>query len=184
MITYRLGLRFNGKASHAPWRNHSVSPTPQGEGAGEAFFIGWKMSNYKPYPNASFNCETCGKHVVRYQKPSRGPARFCSQSCRGKAFIGVKISAEIVAKRTKFGSDHHWWKGDLITERSGRTRALRAYPEVKPCSCCGSKSAERHHKDGDTKNNSESNIEFLCRSCHMKSDGRLAALIESRRAAS
>ena len=43
MITHRLGLRLNGKASHAPWRNHSVSPTPQGEGAGEAFFIGQKM---------------------------------------------------------------------------------------------------------------------------------------------
>ena len=39
MITYRLGLRIIGKASHAPWRNQSVSPTPTGEGAGEAFFI-------------------------------------------------------------------------------------------------------------------------------------------------
>lgn len=38
----------NGKASHAPWRIPSVSPTPKGEGAGEAFFI-WAngMSNSK-----------------------------------------------------------------------------------------------------------------------------------------
>jgi hypothetical protein len=36
----------NGKASHAPWRIPSVSPTPQGEGAGEAFCLG-EMMNYK-----------------------------------------------------------------------------------------------------------------------------------------
>ena len=29
----------NGKASHAPWRIPSVSPTPKGEGAGEAFLL-------------------------------------------------------------------------------------------------------------------------------------------------
>jgi len=141
------------------------------------------MSNHKPYPNVSFNCETCGKLTVRYQKPSRWPARYCSQECRGKAFLGLKQSAESVAKRLKYGEDHHWWKGDQVTERSGRTRALRAFPEVKPCASCGDENTERHHKDGNTKNNSEANIEFLCRLCHMKSDGRLTALIESRRVA-
>lgn len=59
MITHRLGLRLNGKASHAPWRNHSVSPTPQGEGAGEAFFIGKKMITQERLKElVSYNQET------------------------------------------------------------------------------------------------------------------------------
>ena len=41
---------------------------------------------------------------------------------------------------------------------------------------CGAR-AERHHKDGNTKNNAPENIEFLCHRHHTITDGRAAALV-------
>lgn len=86
---------------------------------------------------------------------------------------GYKQSAEHIEKRKRFGADHHAWLGDEVSVRGGRTRALRAYPEMGPCTKCGEDSYDRHHKDGNTANNEPDNIEFLCRDCHMRGDGRL-----------
>lgn len=85
---------------------------------------------------------------------------------------GYKQSNEHVQKRKRFGPKHHAWKDDNLTINSGRTRALRKYP-IKPCEICGSNKSERHHKNGDTKDNTPENIQFLCRRCHMVEDGRL-----------
>jgi hypothetical protein len=41
---------------------------------------------------------------------------------------------------------------------------------------CTEYACDIHHKDGDFTNNVKSNIEYLCRQCHMKKDGRLKAL--------
>jgi len=89
---------------------------------------------------------------------------------------GYKQTPEHVAKRIRTGKDHHSWKGDDICERSGRTRAGRIFDVIGPCEKCGKLKAERHHKDGNTANNSPANIEILCRRCHMIADGRLDAL--------
>jgi hypothetical protein len=45
---------------------------------------------------------------------------------------------------------------------------------------------DRHHKDGNPRNNDPSNIAFLCRRCHQAVDGRVEILRENgrRRAAS
>lgn len=63
------------------------------------------------------------------------------------------------------------WKGDLATVAAGYLRARTMYPS-KPCSTCGKK-AEIHHRDGNTLNNEPTNIDFLCRRCHMLADGRM-----------
>lgn len=89
---------------------------------------------------------------------------------------GRKQSPEHIAKRIKSGPDHPNWKGDSIKDRSGRTRALRLYPKIGPCTICGNKKSERHHRDGNTANNSAFNIVILCRRCHMAEDGRLQKL--------
>jgi hypothetical protein len=73
------------------------------------------------------------------------------------------------------GEAHHAWLGDGVSVKGGRTRALRAFPDVGPCHDCGDAPAERHHKDGNTANNTPSNIGVLCRRCHMLVDGRMAA---------
>ena len=80
---------------------------------------------------------------------------------------------ETIGKGYPRGSAHYNWLGDDVSERGGRTRALRAYPDIGPCSRCGAKRAERHHRDGNTANNAPDNIDALCRRCHMAADGRL-----------
>lgn len=88
---------------------------------------------------------------------------------------GYKQTPEHIQKRKRFGANHHAYKGEDIIIKSGRTRALRNYP-IRPCERCGNLKSERHHKDGDTRNNSPENIQFLCRRCHMLEDGRLDEL--------
>lgn len=88
---------------------------------------------------------------------------------------GYKQTPEHVEKRKRFGKEHHHWKGDAVTIRGGRTRALRIYRNIGPCVSCGSKRSERHHKDGNTANNEPGNIIILCRRCHMREDKRIEA---------
>lgn len=75
-------------------------------------------------------------------------------------------------KRKLRGKAHPLWKGDAISEKGGRKRALRMYPEIGPCVSCGSGKAERHHADGDTSNNEPGNIVALCRRCHTIEHGK------------
>lgn len=86
---------------------------------------------------------------------------------------GFKQSPEHIKKRKRFGADHPNWKGNKITVKGGRTRAIRLYPQVGPCIVCGNKKSERHHIDENTANNAPINIIILCRKCHMRADGRL-----------
>lgn len=89
---------------------------------------------------------------------------------------GYKQSPEHVNARKRFGEDHHAWVGDAISVKGGRKRAERMYPGEHSCDGCGTTPAERHHRDGNTANNSPENISFLCRRCHMREDGRLDAV--------
>lgn len=91
---------------------------------------------------------------------------------------GYRQSAEHVAKRIRTGESHYRWAGADVSEKGGRKRALRMYRVIGSCVRCGSAKSERHHKDGNTANNAPSNIEPLCRRCHMAEDGRLAAFVE------
>lgn len=97
---------------------------------------------------------------------------------------GYKQSPEHVAKRreAQLGEKHHAWVGERVSARGGRTRALRMYPEIGPCVRCGSARSERHHRDGNTANNSEANVIPLCRKCHMAEDGRLEQVRRDARA--
>lgn len=72
------------------------------------------------------------------------------------------------------------WKGDSVGLKSARARALRWFAGGV-CGKCGTRKAERHHKDGNTRNNDKSNIDLLCRRCHMQEDGRLKNFNEMRR---
>lgn len=71
------------------------------------------------------------------------------------------------------GERHPRWAGEAVSEKGGRKRALRMYPTIGPCTNCGAENTERHHIDANTANNHPSNIEVLCRRCHMATDGRL-----------
>jgi 5-methylcytosine-specific restriction endonuclease McrA len=95
---------------------------------------------------------------------------------------GYKQSPEHIAARKRFGAEHGNWSGGKVSEKGGRARALHLYPVIGPCVSCGSPRSERHHRDENTANNHPANIVILCRRCHMKEDGRLAALKTGNRA--
>jgi uncharacterized protein YlaI len=72
------------------------------------------------------------------------------------------------------------WKADDVGINSARNRAFHAYSlDGVSCERCEQQPAiDRHHVDGNTINNDPSNIQFLCRRCHMEVDGRLTAFVE------
>jgi len=63
------------------------------------------------------------------------------------------------------GDKNHRWKGNNATQHAGRIRAYRLF-EQQSCKNCGNKDGHRHHIDGNTLNNNEDNIQFLCNRCH------------------
>lgn len=69
------------------------------------------------------------------------------------------------------------WKGQQIKLLTGNDRANRWF-RVGKCEDCDAPGKDRHHKDGNKRNNDPSNIAILCRRCHMKRDGRLARLAQ------
>lgn len=81
------------------------------------------------------------------------------------------------------GEGNGQWTGDAASPNAGHLRAARMYPDPGMCTGCGKKRAERHHKDGNPANNDPSNIDFLCRRCHMEADGRLGRFRRMARAA-
>src|SRR5215831_6336561 len=65
-------------------------------------------------------------------------------------------------------------------EQAARGRARSRFSVPSNCQRCGIERTqfnlvrlEIHHKDGNPTNNDPSNIEFLCRKCHMITDGRI-----------
>lgn len=118
------------------------------------------------------SCERCAV-VFSFYRNGVAVRRFCSHDCSTANSHGRKQSPEWVAQRKKFGADHHAWKGDSISRRSGRSRALRWFTDIGPCVDCGAsdKRVERHHRDENPINNDPSNIEALCRSCHLARHG-------------
>jgi len=95
--------------------------------------------------------------------------------------IGFKQSAEHVAKRTRWGDEHHAWQGDDVARKVGWQRAKRRY-KTEVCKLCTKPAMDRHHVNGDSRDNRKENVWMLCRRCHMKVDGRLEAVREQAKA--
>jgi len=69
------------------------------------------------------------------------------------------------------------WKGNDVTLTNGRVRACHWFG-IDKCEICSKPAMDRHHRDGNPINNDSSNIQCLCRSCHMRVDGRMDGLKE------
>jgi 5-methylcytosine-specific restriction endonuclease McrA len=123
-------------------------------------------------------CVQCGSPILR----AGTTPRFCGNECYRQSRKGVPLRPEVASARNyNSGSAHASWLGDSVSVRGGRTRAERLFPTIGPCGRCGAARGERHHIDGNTANNEASNIEALCRRCHMVEDGRLDRQIASSR---
>ena len=120
----------------------------------------------------------CVRRHVRHKLRNRGWSVPILPTGPRKGYVQP---AEHVAARVRCGSAHHAWMGDAASVKAGRSRAIRKFKGApSTCTECGRDGVriDRHHIDGNTKNNDASNIAFLCRRCHMAGDGRLAAFIE------
>jgi hypothetical protein len=80
---------------------------------------------------------------------------------------GYRQAPEHIAKRSRWGADHHAWKGSDVLPRSARARATRRFRDLGPCGTCGAVESESHHIDRDPTNNEPANIAILCHPCHM-----------------
>jgi len=92
-------------------------------------------------------------------RPNRRPGRGIKgmHTEEGKKKISERMS----------GERNHWWKGNEASEQAGRLRAQKAFDLPNECETCGSSNRlVRHHVDGNTHNNSQGNIMFLCECCH------------------
>lgn len=109
-------------------------------------------------------CDHCGASfsVQAAQVRLRGGGKYCSKPCRW-AGTGER----------RRGALHHNWKGDDVSPMAARARARTRYVAERCERCDATEHIERHHKNGNTHDNSPENIAILCRRCHMHEDGRL-----------
>ncbi len=103
-------------------------------------------------------CTTCSKEIYRNNKDqsrSKSKKYFCSKTCQTSWRNSVLYS----------GSDHSNWAGG---ESSYRSRLLRSKRQ-KICEKCLNidvRVLAVHHKDKNRKNNTLSNLIWLCHNCH------------------
>jgi hypothetical protein len=111
--------------------------------------------------NQRDDCPKCGCSKYRY-------AKTCVK-CRvaeTRAKIGAAQRARIQRPRKR--------EGEYL---SSHDYARRWIPMPDLCERCGVvPPLDRHHKDGNPRNNDRSNIACLCRRCHQAVDGRLEIL--------
>lgn len=84
---------------------------------------------------------------------------------------GNTIRPKNVARGPRNGQ----WKGDDVGDTAAHNRCQAMYPDpLGQCEHegCGREAVDRHHVDGNPKNNARDNVRFLCRGCHQKEDGR------------
>lgn len=103
-------------------------------------------------------CVNCGKKIYRtprdYRK-SRSKRFFCSVSCH--------CSWE--NKNVRCGANAPNW----IAGENAYRDIMRRAGIAKKCNRCGIEDKRVlavHHKDGNRKNNTIENLEWLCRNCH------------------
>lgn len=101
-----------------------------------------------------------------------GLGRSKSVICNIANTLGVTNQRRLKAHHL-WGSASHNWKGDDVDDNTARCRTRRRFPDIGVCEHCGIKSAvDRHHIDGNPRNNDPKNIRRLCRKCHTIEDGR------------
>lgn len=115
------------------------------------------------------SCASCGKVVYRYKSQIANKAFcFCCRSCIRTFYNKYSI----VGKR------HHLWKGDNVTYAPLHKWVRLHKPKPLLCQRCGIKKLlEVANISGSYKRDVDDYI-WICRKCHLQSDGRLSRLIK------
>ena len=110
------------------------------------------------------NKSKLGQHISEETKQKIGNA------LRGRHF--PKISQSLLGRKRPSISKlmqregNHEWKGDAVSWQAAHFRTRKLYPVIP-------EGYERHHIDGNPRNNSPENIKIVTRQEHMLIDGRL-----------
>lgn len=113
------------------------------------------------------NCISCGKGISRVSKICR--------SCSNKNKKG-KYHQSKIAREKKEGKNNPMWKGDNVGFYSLHRWVERHKPKPKFCKKCNkSPPYDLANISGKYKRDIN-DFEWICRRCHMKSDGRLDRL--------
>ncbi len=83
-----------------------------------------------------------------------------------------RLGVALTGRQQQTWERHPGWRGDLVSKNQARDRARQWY-ERGACEKCSKPGYDRHHVDGNPYNNIPSNVQVLCRRCHMIADGRL-----------
>ena len=117
-----------------------------------------KVCNYKGQMTGRFfNCYTCGRKTYKSLKSQLGSKSgkfFCSKSCQTLWRNSVYV-----------GSNHGNWRGGNSSYRATLLRA-GVLPACKRCQSRDERTLTAHHKDGNRRNNSLTNLIWLCHNCH------------------
>lgn len=112
------------------------------------------------------SAETRAKLTGRRHSAEARAKMSAAKKGRPRGPTPAETRAKISAAQA--GSKNHHWKGNAVSEQGSRARAQRMYPVPLTCPLCGQEPVERHHADGNPRNNTPENIVFACHSCHMK----------------
>jgi hypothetical protein len=119
--------------------------------------------------------------MTEYKKHSPETIENMRQAKLGNKnpMFGKKHKKESRIKMTglQWGEKHHGWKGDKVGKNALHRWVIRRFPKPELCQICNSK------KSHDLANISGKYLRdlkdwwWLCRSCHMNSDGRIKNLM-------
>jgi len=98
---------------------------------------------------------------------------------KGKSIRFIYGHSLKIHRPNNWGEFNVNWKGNNALPNQGNKRAIKRF-KISNCELCGAVAMDRHHRDGNTLNNNPKNVQQLCRSCHMKIDGRLDKLHKGR----
>jgi hypothetical protein len=104
------------------------------------------------------NCNNCGKKVYRTPKDFK-------RSKNNKFFCSVSCHCSWENKNRRCGENAPNWIAGQTVYRA----LLKRYGNPEECSRCSTKDKRVlvvHHKDFDSRNNKQENLEWLCRNCH------------------
>ncbi len=120
-----------------------------------------KTNNIKRYTPRY--CECCGKEL----KPGNRKQRFCDTKCQHdlayKQRVQKWLSGEEIAKTGPWGSIPSFLRR-YVFEKYDSKCCMCGWSERNPYS--GTIPLEIDHIDGNSENNSESNLRLICPNCH------------------
>lgn len=100
----------------------------------------------------NFICKECGNSFVDKKHLDR---QYCSKSC------------------SKKGKINKMWRGEKVQYHALHAWVKRNNPEPANCECCGKEAKLDAANISNEYKREITDWEWLCRSCHMKKDGRM-----------